>query len=109
MGYQIKYKVWIETDEFTFLGNGRIRLLKTVQELGSLNKAAKALNISYKKAWDLIKSVNHASEEPLTTTTTGGSGGGGMKLTPYGIRMIAQYEALKSVTATFMDQQNFKN
>ena len=109
MGYQIKYKVWIETDELTFLGNGRIRLLKTVQELGSLNKAAKALNISYKKAWDLIKSVNHAAEEPLTKTTTGGSGGGGMQLTTYGIRMIAQYEALKSVTATFMDQQNFKN
>lgn len=107
MSYQVKYKLWIEADHKTFLGSGRIRLLKAVEELGSLNKAAKHLNISYKKAWDLIKSVNDTAHQPITITATGGSGGGGMKLTPYGKKMIAQYEELSTASKEFMQQQNF--
>lgn len=107
MSYQIKYKVWIEADQQTFLGSGRIRLLKAVEELGSLNKAAKKLNISYKKAWDLIKSVNDTADKPMTATTTGGRGGGGMTLTDYGKKMMEQYEHLNAKTQAFMQQQNF--
>lgn len=107
MSYQIKYKVWIEADQQTFLGSGRIRLLKTVEELGSLNKAAKKLNISYKKAWDLIKSINDTAKKPITATTTGGSGGGGMTLTEYGKKMMDQYERLSAQTQAFIEQQNF--
>ena len=108
MGYTIKHKVWIETDNASFLGNGRVRLLKTIDELGSLSKAAKQLNISYKKAWDLIKSVNDGSDKPITTTITGGNGGGGMQLTPYGKKMIAQFEQLNAQATSFINQQEFK-
>lgn len=108
MSYQIKYKIWIEADQQTFLGSGRIKLLKAVEELGSLNKAAKKLNISYKKAWDLIQSVNETAQKPMITTTTGGSGGGGMTLTDYGKTMIAQYEHLSLNTAAFMHRQKFE-
>jgi molybdate transport system regulatory protein len=108
MSYQIKYKIWIEADQQTFLGSGRIKLLKAVEELGSLNKAAKKLNISYKKAWDLIQSVNETAQKPMITTTTGGSGGGGMTLTDYGKTMIARYEHLSLSTAAFMHRQKFE-
>lgn len=109
MSYQIKFKIWIEGDEGSFLGNGRIKLLKAVDELGSLSKAAKHLNISYKKAWDLIKSVNDAGEEEMTITTTGGNTGGGMKLTPYAKTMIRQFENLKNQTADFINHYPFNN
>jgi molybdate transport system regulatory protein len=108
MGYQVKYKMWIEADGASFLGSGRIRLLKSVDQLGSLSKAAAQLNISYKKAWDLIKSVNDAAQEPVTITETGGSGGGGMKLTPYGQKIIEQFEQVKAKANDFIDEQHFE-
>jgi molybdate transport system regulatory protein len=109
MSYQVKYKLWIEADEASFLGSGRIDLLKAVDEFGSLSKAAKHLNISYKKAWELIKSVNEAGHESMTITTTGGSAGGGMKLTAYAKMMINQFENLQNQTADFISHQAFKN
>ncbi|MFQ3213083.1 MAG: molybdate transport system regulatory protein [Marivirga sp.] len=109
MGYQVKYKVWVEADGASFLGSGRIKLLKAVDELGSLNKAAKLLNISYKKAWDLIKSVNDAGQESMTTTTIGGSAGGGMRLTPYAKKMITQFENLHNHTSDFIKHQRIES
>ena len=108
MGYQVKYKMWIEAEGAPFLGSGRVRLLKSVDQLGSLSKAALQLNISYKKAWELIKSVNDAALEPITVSETGGSGGGGMKLTPYGIKIIAQFENVKAKANDFTDKQHFE-
>lgn len=108
MGYQVKYKMWIEADGANFLGSGRIRLLKSIDELGSLSKAALQLNISYKKAWDLIKSVNNAANEPVTISETGGSGGGGMKLTSYGRKLVAQFDQVKGKANDFIVNQHFE-
>lgn len=109
MMYQVKYKIWIDADGDSFLGNGRFSLLKAVDELGSLSKASKKLEISYKKAWDMIESINDAGQEPLTTTSIGGSGGGGMTITAYGKKMLSQFERLHNDTRDFIDQQQFKN
>ncbi len=49
MTYKIKSKIWIESDGKILLGEGRVQLLKAIKETGSLSKAAKKLNMSYKK------------------------------------------------------------
>ena len=51
MAYQIKSKIWIESNGKILLGEGRVQLLKAIKETGSLSKAAKKLKMSYKKAW----------------------------------------------------------
>ena len=105
MSYQIKSRIWIESDEHVFLGEGRIQLLRAIAKEGSLSKAAKALKMSYKKAWKLIDAINVAAPEPLVLTTSGGSGGGGSKITPYGHKMIATFEQINQNCWEFLDQQ----
>jgi molybdate transport system regulatory protein len=43
MNYKVKSRIWIEGEEGMFLGNGRVKLLKAIDETGSLTKAAKSM------------------------------------------------------------------
>lgn len=61
-----------------------INLLKAVDETGSINKAAKAIGLSYKATWERIETINNLSPTPLISRQTGGSGGGGTVLTKDG-------------------------
>ena len=105
MNYQVKSRIWIEADDQILLGEGRVRLLKAIEEHGSLSKASKQLNISYKKAWRLIDAVNKAAKKPVTTSSVGGVGGGGASLTPYGRDLVNAFETLNKNCWKFLDQQ----
>ena len=59
-------------------------LLEQIGSHGSISKAAKAMKMSYKKAWELVKSMNSNSDDPLVVRTVGGTGGGGSILTNAG-------------------------
>jgi len=105
MSYTIKYKIWIEADGELFLGPGKVQLLKLIDELGSLNKAAEQMKISYKKAWWMVNSANTTAKEPMLTTAKGGKGGGGTRLTEYGRMMILKYEQLMERTKKIMETE----
>ncbi len=105
MNYQVKSRIWIEADDQILLGEGRVRLLRAIEEHGSLSRASKQLNISYKKAWRLIDAVNKAAKEPVTTSSVGGVGGGGASLTPYGRDLVNAFETLNKNCWKFLDQQ----
>lgn len=105
MSYKIKSRIWIEYENHVLLGEGRVQLLKAIGETGSLSKAAKSLNISYKKAWDLIDSVNKSAKQPVTVTSTGGKGGGGAELTQYGKNLILAFDTINQNCWDFLDAQ----
>ena len=50
----------------------RIALLAQIAELGSITRAAKAVGISYKGAWDAIDELNNLAERPLVERSVGG-------------------------------------
>ncbi len=102
---RIKSKIWIETEEGIIISDGRIRLLKLIEATGSLNKAAKEMNISYQKAWKLVDASNKASKEPLVETQIGGNKGGGTVLTPYGKSLIESFEAINTSCWEFLDAE----
>lgn len=102
---KIKSKIWIETDEGIVISEGRIHLLKLIDSTGSLNKAAKEMNISYQKAWKLVDASNKASKEPLVATQIGGNKGGGTVLTPYGKSLIESFEKINVACWDFLDVQ----
>jgi len=105
MNYKIKSRIWIEADGETLLGEGRISLLKAIEETGSLSKAAKKIGMSYKKAWSLIDAVNKRAEKPVTTTSIGGKGGGGAILTPYGKSLVLTFDTITENCWTFLDNE----
>lgn len=76
-------------------GESRIRLLEAVQAHGSITRAARALPMSYKAAWDAIDAMNTLSAQALVARSTGGRQGGGTRLTEAGQRLVATYRALE--------------
>ncbi len=80
--------IWIEASEGTFLGYGRIALLERIREYGSITKAAKALEMPYRKAWLLIDSMNQQVPKPYVVAYAGGRKGGGTRVTAEGEKAI---------------------
>jgi len=101
---KIDGRFWLTKDNESFLGSGRIELLKKIQNSGSINAAAKEMKMSYKAAWERINSMNKLADEPLITRTTGGKGGGGTTLTPYAYKLIKTYDRLNEVHRQFIDR-----
>ena len=77
------------------LGPGKIDLLRQVDEKRSISAAARAMNMSYKRAWQLVDVLNRDFGAPVVATATGGTGGGGARLTDLGCAIVDHYTALE--------------
>ncbi|MBN1278885.1 MAG: TOBE domain-containing protein [Chlorobiaceae bacterium] len=95
--------IWFQKAENRFLGGDRILLLEKIDELGSINSAAKAVGISYKTAWHLVNMINNLSDKPLVDRMTGGKGGGGTVLTREGKNVIAQFRVVQEEHRKFLE------
>ena len=84
------------------LGPGKVGLLRAIQETGSIRQAAFNLQMSYMRAWKLIKMMNTCFKSPLVNAARGGLKRGGAKLTPMGITALKLYQQLEaeSLSAT---------
>jgi len=102
---QVRSKVWLEVHGRPVLGPGRRRLLQTIDEQGSISKAARLLNIAYRKAWGQIKAMEGQLGLPLVQKQTGGQGGGGARLTPEARNLLMKYEHLSRGMAEEVDKR----
>jgi molybdate transport system regulatory protein len=80
------------------VGPGKIALLEHIQRAGSLSGAARDLGMSYRRAWQLLSSLNASFGEPVATTARGGRGGGGAQLTRFGRELIRIYRTFEKDT-----------
>ena len=80
------------------IGPGKADLLKAVDETGSISKAAKQLGMSYKRAWNLVDTINRCFSEPVVVTATGGEQGGGARLSPFGRKALETYQRIQRNT-----------
>jgi len=103
--YELKGRIWIEGRDGTFLGFGRVALLEKIKEYGSISEAARAMNMSYRHAWELIDSINKQAKIPLVATSTGGKGGGGAILTEAGERAIEAFAKLYRRFRSFLQKE----
>lgn len=87
--FECKGRIWIDGKEGTFLGYGRIVLLERIRQYGSITKAARSMEMSYRHAWELVDSMNRQAPEPFVKTTAGGKDGGGTQLTEAGEKAIS--------------------
>jgi molybdate transport system regulatory protein len=80
------------------VGPGKIALLEGIQRTGSLSQAARELDMSYRRAWQLLTSLNSSFSEPVAVTVKGGRGGGGARLTILGQQLVGRYRAFEADT-----------
>ncbi len=90
-------RFWLTLDRKNFLGRGRVELLQRIRETGSISKAAKAMKMSYKAAWDAVDAMNAAWQSPLVD-----SGPAGSRLTEDAERLITAYQQAETQHAAFM-------
>ncbi len=93
------FKLWFEIDGEYVFGEGTCKLLEKVKEEGSLSAAARALGMSYRYAWGIVKDVEKRLGVPVVKTRKGGKHGGKTELTKTGLSLVADYERLKKTIA----------
>ncbi|ODS35793.1 MAG: hypothetical protein A7316_01355 [Candidatus Altiarchaeales archaeon WOR_SM1_86-2] len=91
----VKLRLWIEKDNKPVFGDGRYELLRLIGKNGSINKAAKELKMSYRKAWGDVKLMEQRLGVKLVETKTGGKSGGGAKLTPEAHEFLEKYDEFR--------------
>ncbi len=94
----IKLSIFFESG--ARIGPGKIALLESIRDTGSISAAARSMGMSYKRAWLLLDSINQAFTEPVVISAPGGSGGGGAVLTPFGVDVLKRYRRILSKATT---------
>lgn len=91
------------------MGPGRAALLSHIARTGSITSAARAMGMSYRRAWQLVEAMNKSFGEPLVVTEVGGKRGGGAAVTVLGKRLVRLYRAMenKASSAIAADLRRF--
>lgn len=91
-----RVRLHIHLDGDHTLGPGKIQLLEGVREHGSISAAARAMEMAYRHAWELIDDLNQGLGRAVVETASGGRAGGGARLTPFGEEVVRRFRAMEA-------------
>jgi molybdate transport system regulatory protein len=77
------------------MGPGKADLLRAIEETGSISAAARQMEMSYRRAWLLVDTMNQAFKSPVVVTLTGGKAGGGAAVTEFGKEVLQRYSDME--------------
>ncbi len=77
------------------MGPGKADLLRAIDETGSISAAARRMEMSYRRAWLLVDTMNQAFKSPVVVTLTGGKAGGGAAVTEFGKEVLQRYSDME--------------
>ncbi len=101
----VLFRIWFFADGEKLLGKGRIELLERIEATGSITNAAKAMNMSYRQAWQMVSEINERSNKPLVEKKLGGKSGGGAFVTEAGKKAISIFHELNDKVEAFIQQE----
>ena len=102
---RVQVKIWLEHDKTIVFGKGHVLLLKAIDKTGSITKAAKELNMSYRNAWGRISYAENKIGKPLLIRARGGKNYGGAQLTEFAKTLLTQFSHLKQQSEKFAEQK----
>ncbi len=92
---ECRIKIRIGEEGNYFYGPGVAALLKNIESCGSVRQAAAAMELSYSKAWHMIKNSEEGFGRSLVVRNVGGKGGGRAMLTEDGRRVMDLFFSLE--------------
>ena len=98
----LSFKLFLEEENRYILGPGRVELLRAVEELGSLRKAAQKLGMSYRWAWGRLNDAEKALGVRLLAHDEN-SGGKAKTLTAEGHELLNWYDSIDRDVKTVLD------
>jgi molybdate transport system regulatory protein len=87
------------------IGPGKADLLQGIEQTGSIAAAGRQMQMSYKRAWYLLDTLNQCFQKPLVQTRKGGRGAGGTTLTPMGKKVLALYRSIEARARRATDRE----
>jgi molybdate transport system regulatory protein len=87
------------------MGPGKADLLRAIEQTGSISAAARALDMSYRRAWLLVDTMNQCFRDPLVETLTGGQKGGGARITELGEEVLQRYLEMEAKAAASVQKE----
>jgi molybdate transport system regulatory protein len=87
------------------IGPGKADLLEGIEKTGSIAAAGRQMQMSYKRAWYLLDTLNRCFHAPLAQTRKGGRGAGGTTLTPMGKKVLALYRNIEARARRAADRE----
>ncbi|MBI5250900.1 MAG: LysR family transcriptional regulator [Desulfomonile tiedjei] len=101
MALRVRSKIWIENEKGKLvIGTGRLRILETILELGSMNKAAQKLKQPFRAVWGKIRATEQRCGFKIVERTSEGS-----KLTKEGLELLWSYTRLRNRCEKYTDNQ----
>jgi molybdate transport system regulatory protein len=105
LSLKVNGSLWLECRGKKYFGPGPMELLERIESTGSINKAAKQMGMSYKKAWEIINRLNKNANQPLVETQTGGKRGGGSVISSKAKQLIAYHKNLRKKFQLFLEKE----
>jgi len=87
-----KLRVWVVFGKRLKFGDGRARLLESIDARGSLQQAAAEFDMSYRNAWGYLRELETAAGFKFVERAGGGRG---MRLTPAARAFLKRYRAFQ--------------
>ena len=85
----------VDLDPGGRIGPGKIELLEKIATFGSISAAGRAMDMSYRRAWELVGETNAIFGKPVVESQAGGRRGGGARLTALGLALVARFRAVE--------------
>ena len=78
------------------MGPGKAALIEAIDKSGSISGAAREMEMSYRRAWQLVEAINCSFTEPLVVTATGGKQGGGAVVSDLGREVVKRFRDMEA-------------
>jgi molybdate transport system regulatory protein len=101
----VQTKVWLEKDGKPVFGIGKLGLFKAIKKEGSISKASKRMNISFRRAWSHLDNAERNFGTPLLEKHKGGKGGGRSSLTGEAEELASKFERLSDEVREFAERR----
>lgn len=93
----IRLRILLDPDGH--IGPGKVELLEGIGRLGSIAAGARAMGMSYRRAWELVEEMRRIFGRAVVEAQSGGRRGGGARLTPLGEAIVSRFRAAEAAAA----------
>ena len=95
----------VDLGEDKRFGPGKARLLELIRDTGSISAAARALGMSYRRAWLLADELNRLFGHRLVEPQHGGVKGGGARITAEGAATLEAYRRIEAAAEKALEAE----
>lgn len=102
---RLNYKIWLsDLDGNGILGDGKWRILKIIEEKGSLKAACDEMGYTYRRTWGNLQKIEHLLGFPLLEKHRGGSEKGSTRLTRQGKKLVEAFDEFHTRTDSTIEK-----